>query len=48
MRYVILMNGNYMNTFDSYSAAAIERSRLLRKFPNARVEILSEKEYKGV
>ena len=47
MRYVVLMNGRYMNTYYNYSDASDERDRLERRFPNAKIEIITDEEFKG-
>ena len=47
MRYVVLMNGRYMNTYMTYTAAVEERDRLEKRFPNAIVEIITSDEFKG-
>lgn len=41
MKYVVEMNGNYMNSFKSYNQAYELRKQLERTFKNARVEIIS-------
>ena len=45
MRYVVLLNGKYMNTYRDYSSAVELRERLERKFPKARVEIITSEEF---
>ena len=45
MKYVVLLNGSYMNSFNNYTEAVELRERLKRNFPNANIEIVgSDKE----
>lgn len=41
MKYLVEMNGGYMNSFENYSEACELRDSLQRRFPTARVEIIS-------
>ena len=37
--YIVRMNGNYMNTYYTYTEACDERERLERRHPNANITI---------
>lgn len=39
MKYTVKMNGNYMNSFATYTEAVEFRDELQARFRNARVEI---------
>ena len=45
MRYVVLMNGKYMNTYKNYSDACDVRERLENKFKRAVIEIITTEEF---
>ena len=45
MKYVVLMNGKYMNTSKSYSDACDVREMLETKFKNAIIEIITTDMY---
>ena len=47
MRYVVLLNGKYMNTYKNYSDAVEVRDRLENKFPKATIEIITSEEFEG-
>ena len=47
MRYVVLMNYKYMNSFENYSDACDLRDRLHARFKTASIEIISYGEFKG-
>lgn len=42
MRYEILLNGKYINTFKSYVQATEKREQLQKKFPNAKIKIIEK------
>lgn len=44
MKYVVLLNGSYMNSFNNYREAVELRERLKRNFPNANIEIIGSDE----
>ena len=39
MKYVVLMNNGYMNSFEKYGDAVELREQLEKRFPKARIEI---------
>ena len=39
MKYIVLLNESYMNSFNNYTEAVELRERLKRNFPNANIEI---------
>lgn len=41
MRYQVLMNNNYMNSFTSYIEACELRDMLQKKFKNAKIDIVA-------
>lgn len=41
MKYQVLMNRNYMNSFENYSKACELKEMLQRTFKNAKIEIVS-------
>lgn len=47
MKYVVLMNMQYMNSFRTYSEACDLRDKLERDFPNNIIDIVNYDEYKG-
>ena len=42
MKYEILLNGKYINTFKSYVQATEKREQLQKKFPNAKIKIIEK------
>lgn len=40
MRYEVIMNNNYLNSFKDYSKAKELQEQMQRKFPKARVQII--------
>lgn len=47
MRYVVLMNMKYLNSFRSYGDAVDYRNLYQKKYPNSIVEIITYDEFKG-
>ena len=43
--YIVRMNGNYMNTFYTYTDACDERDRLTRRWPMSNITIESADYY---
>lgn len=43
MRYQVLMNNNYMNSFEVYGEAVELMERLTRQFKNANIQIITIK-----
>ena len=43
--YIVRMNGNYMNTFYTYTDACDERDRLARRWPMSNITIESADYY---
>lgn len=41
MKYQVRLNGNYINSFATYSEAVETRDNIQRRFKNARVEIIA-------
>lgn len=41
MKYIVEMNGAYMNSFNSYSEAKAFADELSRKFPTATITIVN-------
>ena len=40
MKYEVRLANNYLNSFETYSEACELRDQILRKFPNAKVEVI--------
>ena len=47
MKYVVLMNMQYMNSFRTYSEACDLRDKLEKDFSNNIIDIVNYDEYKG-
>lgn len=47
MRYVLLMNMKYLNSFRCYGDAVDYRDKYQKMYPNTIVEIITYNEFKG-
>ena len=41
MKYQVIMNNNYMNSFENYTKACELRDNLQKKFKNAKIDIVA-------
>ena len=41
MKYQVIMNNNYMNSFTNYTEACELRDNLQKKFKNAKIDIVA-------